>query len=555
MDSRQAPLDVWSLWWVAHQITHLANPWSTTHLAAPVGIRLGCDTLMPLAGAVLAPITLVFGPSASYNLLGIVTPGLAAYAMYRAARLWLPGWTGPIAAGAFFGLSGMLASQDWEHLHTALGVAFLPLTLEAAIRLRRDPVPRRAIILGLAVGASILADQEAAVLAAILAVLMLAPWLLRTPRAARLRAVALGALIALVVASPQLLAMALATGRGGPQRPPAANYVHFAAELPAIFAPSPRLASYGLTGLGSIYQSHRSFELIATFGAVLTAMAVLGLLVSWRRSGSKGLALLWIGSATLALGPTLFVGSHPLVPLAATWHGLRVSLLMPYTWLIRLPGLTSFREADRFALLGLVGAAMLAGAGVDWLRRRAWPLAIVVAALAALEAGWPGDAGQPTMPTALPAVDRPIAADHSESVVVDVPFVVRGPQVYGSPVSPFPLVLATADGHPRAMSYTAMVPQRTVAGIRRHPFYSGLVAAQSGWKISPAQVAAARRDLRHLHVGWLLVWPPRWALAVYPVALRPDEHYDQIARYLTQTGFIRAYTADGVAVYRPGARP
>ena len=26
---------VWSFWWVAHQVTHLANPWVTHYLAAP----------------------------------------------------------------------------------------------------------------------------------------------------------------------------------------------------------------------------------------------------------------------------------------------------------------------------------------------------------------------------------------------------------------------------------------------------------------------------------------------------------------------------------------
>ena len=30
---------VWSLWWVARQVTHLGNPWYTSHLAAPVGVR------------------------------------------------------------------------------------------------------------------------------------------------------------------------------------------------------------------------------------------------------------------------------------------------------------------------------------------------------------------------------------------------------------------------------------------------------------------------------------------------------------------------------------
>jgi len=551
MDARQAPLDVWSLWWVARQVTHLGNPFFTTHLAAPVGIQLGLDTLMPLVGIVMAPVTLLFGPSASYNLLGIVTPGLAAYAMYRVARLWLPGQVGPIAAGAFFGLSGMIASQDWEHLHTAIGAAFLPLTLELAVRLRRNPTVARGIGLGLVVGGSVLVDQEAAILAAILATVALVPWLISQPDLRRLRGAAAGALTAVVVASPQLLAMAQAAGRGGPKRPPTANYVHFAAELPSLFAPSPRLASYGMAGLASIYHSHRSFELLATFGTILTLTALLGLVVSWRRHGSRGLALLWLGGAVLALGPTLYLGTHQYIPLPGRWRGIHVSLLMPYSWLVQLPGMSAFREADRFALLGLVGAALLAGAGVHWLRQRAWPLLALVAVVGALEAGWPGDPGQATMPTALPAVDRAIAADHSDSVVVDVPFVVRGPQVYGSPVSPYPLVLATADGHPRAMSYTAEVPTRTIVGISRHAFYHGLVLAQDGAPISQADVAAARADLRRLNVGWIIVWPPRWALAVYPKGQGPDEHYGEISSYLTRTGFVLDYRADGVAVYRP----
>lgn len=553
---------VWSFWWVARQITHLGNPWFTSYLAAPVGVQLGYDTLMPLLGAVMTPVTLLFGPAVSYNLLTILAPGLAAYAMYRAARLWLPSRTGAIAAGAFFGLSGMLTSQDWLHLHTAMGCVFLPLTLETAVRLRRDPAPRRAIVLGLVVGASILVDQEAAVLAVLIAVLALVPWLLRRPWVPRLRAVTLGAATAAVIASPQVIAMVQAGGQGGPAPLPAANYARYAARLPDLFAPSPRLADYGMNGLASVYNAHmsrhlaavNSHELLATFGVILSLMAVFGLIVSWRRPGSWKLALLWLGSAASALGTTLYIGGHKYVPLAETWRGLRVSLLMPYSWLIRLPGMSSFREADRLALLGLVGAALLAGAAVDWLRRQAWPAIIVVAVLGALEAGWTGIAGEIAVPTALPAVDGPIAADHSGSVVVDVPFVIRGPQTYGRHVPPFALALATADGHPRAMSISSGVPERTIAGIRKHAFYSGLVAAELGKKVSPGHLAAARRDLRELHVGWILMWLPRWNPR-YPLGTAapapPDKPDPRILHYLSATGAVLAYRADGVMVYRP----
>jgi hypothetical protein len=544
---------VWSFWWVARQVTHVGNPWFTTHLAAPVGVQLGYDTLMPLLGVLMAPITLLFGPSATYNLLAIVTPGLAAYAMYRAARLWLPSRVGAVAAGAFYGLSGMLGSQDWLHIHTATGFVFLPLTLEAAVRLRRHPSPSRGILLGLVVGAAMLVDQEAAVLSAALAALTLIPWLLRRPGAASLRAVALGTLTATLIAGPQLVAMAQAAGRGGPAPPPTRDYVKYAAELPSLFAPSPRLADYGMAGLASVYRAHTATESLATFGLVLSLLAALGLVISWRRPGARKLALLWLGSAALALGPTLYVGTRAYVPLAGSWHGLRVSLLMPYTWLIQIPGLASFREPDRLALLGLVGAALLAGAAVDWLRQHAWPMIIVVAVLGALEAGWPGNPGQMTAPTALPALDRPIAADHSGSIVVDAPFIIRGPQRYGSDGSPFALALATADGHPRGMSNSSAVPERTIAGIRRHPFYAGLVAAQKGQQITPARLTAARQDLRALRVGWVLVWTQRWTMARTATPERGKMLYDRILRYLAETGFRFDFQADGVSVYRPAS--
>src|SRR5690349_14425502 len=165
--TRDAAAYVWGFWWVAHQLTHLGNPWATGYLAAPVGTQLAYHTLMPLPGVLMTPVTLTFGPSVSYNLLSIACPGLLCYAMYRAARLWLPTGLGAIAAGAFFGLSSNLTWRSWYQLNLALGALFLPLTLAAAIRLRRAPGRRQAAILGAILGAALLTDQESAVLAGI----------------------------------------------------------------------------------------------------------------------------------------------------------------------------------------------------------------------------------------------------------------------------------------------------------------------------------------------------------------------------------------------------
>jgi hypothetical protein len=544
---------VWDLWWTAHQIVHLGNPWFTDHMAAPVGIQLGFDTTMPLAGLIMTPVTLIFGPSAAFSLLTIVLPGLLCYVMYRAARLWLAE-PGAIAAGALFGLSSMVSWQDWQHLNIALGTLFLPMALEAAVRLRRSPGLRQGVILGVVLGASVLVNQESAVMAGLLAAAVLLPWLIRHPRAARLRSLAAGAAVAVVIASPQLIAMIGQAATGG-----ASVSAHVLAHtgksygvgLFDLFAPSQRVANFGLHGLAAAAANAdgRIGEGMPMFGVVLTVLALFGLAVSWRRRSAWLLAALWLGCAWLALGATLYVGRKPHVPWLTRWNGERVSLIMPYTWFMRIPWLSDLREADRFALLGLVGAALLAGAAVDWLWRHARPLVVVVAALAVLEAGWSGGANIPggpkigIMPTTLPALDRPIAADHSDSIVVDVPFGLRGGvPLYGGQFAAQSLVLATSDGHPRAVSYTSWVPAATLREIKKHPFYTQLVSSSNyiaGHPVilhaTPAQLAAARRDAQRMGIGWVLVW-----------SSNPLE-----ARYLIATGFRLDYRADGAAVYRP----
>ena len=147
------------------------------------------------------------------------------------------------------------------------------------------------------------------------------------------------------------------------------------------------------------------------------------------------------------------------------------------------------------------------------------------------------------MRTSLPALDRAIAADHSDSIVVDAPFGLRGGvPLYGGQFAAQSLVLATSDGHRRAVSYTSWVPAATIHGIKKHLFYTLLVRSSNYIDGTPVVVRATppswrprRRDARHMHVGWVLVWTSN------PLT----------AKYLTDTGFRLDYRADGAAVYRP----
>jgi hypothetical protein len=538
---------IWDFWWMARQVTHLRDPWHTSYLAAPFGSWLGYHTLMPLPGLLLTPLTLISGPGASYNLLSIVCPGLLSYAMYRAARLWLP-QAGSLAAGAFFGLSTILTWRSWYQVNLAAGALFFPLALAAAVRLRRSPRIRRALVLGAVLAAALLTDQESAVMASLLAALALLPWL-GLPRPIRpwLRRLALAATAAAtaaLLASPQLLVMARhPAGAGQASAVAAADYVGSGAGLAQLFAPSPRLASYGLAWLTLPYFRGGPVNLVMVgYGSVLTALALAGLAAAWRQRSARLLALLWAGCSVLALGTAPWAGGHRWLLWPQVWHGVKVSALMPFTWFVQLPGLANFREADRFTELGLTAAALLAGAGICWLASRSRALLAVAVALGLLEAGWSGNTAQPVrigvMPAALPALDRPIASDRSHSVVVDVPFGIRGGlPVLGGAFPPITMALATADGHPRGEAFVSRIPARLRAQISAIPFYRGLLLAQGGPLAStPVSIRKAAASARRLHIGWVIDWAEGNAV---------------VTTYLRETGFRLAYRADGAAVYRP----
>jgi len=579
---------VWDFWWVAHQVTHLGNPWFTPLMAAPVGVQLGFHTVMPLPAVLFTPVTLAFGPAFSYNLLTVILPGLLCYAMYRAARLWLRSATGAAAAGVFFGLSCMLTQQDWYHANIALGAMFLPMALEASVRLRRQPGRRQAVILGLVMGVAVLTDQESAVLAAIVVALVLLPWLVRRPGRARLWPVLLACVTGTVIASPQIIAMLqeIVASHGGLSIPPpllAVSYKQYGIGLPGMFTPTPRVSNFGLNALAAPFLHGRDNEGMPMFGTTLTVLALLGLVASWRRRPAWQLAALWIGCAALALGTSLWIGKHQYLPLSSVWNGVRVSGLMPYTWFVRLPGLSSFREADRLAILGLLPAALLAGAAVEWCRYHAKPLLAVAAAAAILESGYSGTTPKVgSIPVSYPGVDRGILRDHTGSIVLDLPFGLRGGiPVYGVPFFPQALVMATEDGHPRSIAYTSRVPGPTIKAISNHQFYAALIDAEHEvartcpWRptgllgslnscdhpygvvppgpqvavnkvseyLTPARLAAARRDAAAMNIRWAVVWKRNGSVSKF------------LLSYLHATGFKFNYLysihgKDTVLVYK-----
>jgi hypothetical protein len=138
------------------------------------------------------------------------------------------------------------------------------------------------------------------------------------------------------------------------------------------------------------------------------------------------------------------------------------------------------------------------------------------------------------MASTLPLLDRAISRDPTKSIVVDVPYGLRGGVgITGQPIAPSALLIATHDMHPRSIAYTAWVSKAANKGIATHAFYRYLYVVQrSGLPYpSPSRLAAARADLKRLNVGWVIEWRNVWT----------DHHqwgrYKRLTKYLTDVGF------------------
>lgn len=526
----------WGMWWTAHQIEHLASPFTTHGLFAPVGAQLAYHALMPLVGLLMLPLTVTAGAAFSVNLLSVLMPGLLGYAMYRAARLWLAP-VGAFASGVFFGLSSMVAWRAWFHLNIAAGLLFLPIALEAAVRFRREQSAPRAVVLGLVIGLCLLVDLQSTVLALIIVAIVLGGIVLPRPTLRAVKLLAVAAVTGLIVASPEIIAVVhqSAAARSDPSVL-ARDYVRYSVALPQMFTPSPRVGAFGLHGLAQLFYRGIKTEAMPTFGVTLTALALLGAAVGWRRRRERLWLVLWLAACVMALGPVLYLGTRAHTPLPTVYQRQTMSQLMPFTWFVRLPALSGFREANRFTPLGLLAAALLAGSAVVWIRKRTRVGLVLVAIPAALELGWsaPGPTG--VMRAGVPRADRAIAADHSSSIVVDVPLGFRSGTIQlGAPFPGEALVEATLDGHPRAVGYVSRMPARTAAALSDHAFYAALLREQRGAHVPPVLLRAARNDAHRIDAGWVVVWTPV---------------SQQMNDFLARTGFAPHGRVDGVSIYR-----
>ncbi|MBK5307382.1 MAG: hypothetical protein JJD92_11905 [Frankiaceae bacterium] len=173
------PQTDWYLAWTPHAVFSGQAPWTTDHLLIPDGVNLMWNTLMPLPGLLMSPLTLLAGPMATHTILSVLAFAGSATAMWWVVRRWAPWWPARFAAGLLYGFSPYLVAQGSGHLNLEL-VIVPPLVLlvadELLVRQRRRAWVAGGV-LGLIALAQLLTAEEilaSTFLVALLGVLVLA---------------------------------------------------------------------------------------------------------------------------------------------------------------------------------------------------------------------------------------------------------------------------------------------------------------------------------------------------------------------------------------------
>jgi len=156
-----AALTLWVIEWPAHAIAHGQNLFFSSQLFHPTGINMVPNSLA--LGVVSAPITWLFGPVASMNVIDLVSPPLSALSMFWLLRRWVSWSPAAWAGGLFFGFSPfVIASLAFAHPNFGLLVLLPPMVAcldDLFVRHSHSPL-RVGVVLGLLVVAEFFVSVE-----------------------------------------------------------------------------------------------------------------------------------------------------------------------------------------------------------------------------------------------------------------------------------------------------------------------------------------------------------------------------------------------------------
>src|SRR5208337_1522440 len=125
---------MWDLIWWPHALANHLNPFISQVVWAPAGYNLAWATSLPGPSLIMAPLTRLFGPVVSYNLLCLLAPVIAAWSTFLLCRHVCKCFWPALLGGYIFGFSSYMLGQMRGHLFLVL---IFPVPLAAYLALLR----------------------------------------------------------------------------------------------------------------------------------------------------------------------------------------------------------------------------------------------------------------------------------------------------------------------------------------------------------------------------------------------------------------------------------
>jgi hypothetical protein len=356
----------WFMRYSEHAIAHFHLPALVTGaMNAPHTVNLMWNTSLLLPGIVMAPVTHLFGPQVSLNLLLVIGFAGSAASMYFVLRRWQASISGAALGGALYGFSPALIGSGIGHYHLVLAI-LPPLMIDALLRIvtgRGSPV-RNGLLLGVMASAQLFIGEEALIDASIAAGVLLVVLAANRPRAvlqqARRTAIGLGAaaVVGLVLCGRalwvQFHGVAVRTGGATTVVSHGGKLTHLYTIPYAFIVPSISevLHTYSTARIASRYPQPAP-EYLAYLGIPMIIVLLFAGIYYWR------VVTLRVAFLTCVILEVLSLGAQPIGPYPGK--------LLPWFLLQHLPVLSSVLP-DRLCILADGAAAVTFAFGFDRMR-------------------------------------------------------------------------------------------------------------------------------------------------------------------------------------------
>ena len=315
---------VWSLRWWPYALGHGLNPMASNLIGAPAGFNLSWLTTVPAIAVLAAPVTAVFGPIVTFNLLVAIAPPLAAWAALVLCRRLTGRFWPSLAGGAVYGFSANEMNHSVAgHLNITFSL-LLPLMAYLVARWRDGQIGRPAFIcllsLALILQMLIFLETFAGVTIMWVAGLPLAYWLADKPARpliARLsRQVGVAYLAAIAIASPYLVYVLTHAPVGFALNVPRSNSLN----LESLIVPRPK-RTFQLSWLHDAAAALPPFSQAGYVGIPLLLLVTALAIWTWKSRSTRFLVIMFVFAVLVAAGPELALGGlHPLpAPWALLW--------------------------------------------------------------------------------------------------------------------------------------------------------------------------------------------------------------------------------------------